>query len=432
MKICIDPGHGGTDSGACGYSLKESDVVLNISKILKQMLEKINQTVYMTREKDIKLGETTREDLNARCYTANSLNADLFVSVHCNSAENKNAYGFEIYTSKNASSTSVKLANNIMNAFVENKSITRTNRGVKQADFKVLTGTKMPAVLVETAFISNIEDNKILEINQKEIAFAIFKGICKTMGINSDITKKSEVKTNQYSKNISILSKPRATKEQMKKWAKKQYQNDEFISLVDIYYNESIKRGIDPVISFAQFCHETGFMYKVKSAAGLDKNYHNPCGMKIQKGGGDYDKNAHMIFATWQDGITAHLDHLALYAGAVGYPKKDTLDPRHFDYLFGTAKTVQDLSTKWCPSASYADNIIKFMKEIENTKVDDKMQINDLKNEPRIIPIILNGKNPTVTSVNIDGSEYVKLRDLAKLGVFELGNQGKTPVITTK
>lgn len=77
---------------------------------------------------------------------------------------------------------------------------------------------------------------------------------------------------------------------------------------------------------------ETGYG---KFGGVLDESYHNPCGMKTSSGGGDYDPNAHQKFNSWDEGVQAHLDHLALYAGADGYPKSDTFDPRHFVTIKG-------------------------------------------------------------------------------------------------
>ncbi|SJU02468.1 Uncharacterised protein [Clostridioides difficile] len=62
----------------------------------------------------------------------------------------------------------------------------------------------------------------------------------------------------------------------------------------------------------------------------MDESYNNPCGMKTSQGGSDTDPNAHQRFNSWDEGVQAHLDHLALYAGAKGYPKEGTYDPRHF------------------------------------------------------------------------------------------------------
>ncbi|EJU22593.1 N-acetylmuramoyl-L-alanine amidase [Peptoanaerobacter stomatis] len=361
LKICIDPGHGGKDSGAVGNRLLEKDVVLNIAKILKAQLLEKGFNVCMTREDD------TFIELKDRCIIANKAKADIFVSIHCNSAENKSAFGFEIYHTR-GSIQGQKLCADIKLTINENKEIIRTDRGIKTANFTVLTGTNMPAVLIETAFISNIEDGKILKAKQSEFATAICKGICSYFGIKNTKTVEKSTSATQ------ILSKPTVTVEQMQEWAKSKNNNKEFINLAELYYKLSVERGINPAVSYAQFAHETGFLYKVKSAAGLDESYHNPCGLKVPQGGGDYDKNAHMKFRTWHEGISAHLEHLALYAGAKGYPRENTLDPRHFPYLLGTAKTVEELSGKWAPSQSYGDKLKVYIEEMESIKVMENTQ----------------------------------------------------------
>ena len=359
--ICIDAGHGGKDSGAVGNGLLEKDIVLNIAKILKAQLLEKGFNVCMTREDD------TFVELKDRCVISNKQKADIFVSIHCNSAENKSAFGFEIYHTQ-GSMQGQKLSADIKLSINENKEIIRADRGIKTANFTVLTGTNMPAVLLETAFISNIEDSKILKTKQSEFATAICKGICSYFGIKNTKTVEKSTSATQ------ILSKPTVTVEQMQAWAKSKNNNKEFISLAELYYKLSVERGINPAVSYSQFAHETGFLYKVKSAAGLDESYHNPCGLKVPQGGGDYDKNAHMKFATWQNGISAHLVHLALYAGAKGYPRENTLDPRHFPYLFDSATTVEELGGKWAPSAEYGQKLLKYVKEMESIKTMEKTQ----------------------------------------------------------
>lgn len=355
-KICIDPGHGGKDPGASTQGVNEKDIVLNVSTTLKQMLEKQGIQVIMTRTND------TFVELKDRCNIANREKADVFVSIHCNSASSTQAHGFEIFHSI-GSTKGNKLSADIKSSVNENKSLIQADRGIKTANFTVLIGTNMPAVLVELAFISNDADRELLKTKQNEFAQAIAKGIFNYLGLSNISTKGTD-----------ILSKPTATIQQMKEWAKTRTSNREFIDLAELYYHLSLERNINPAISYAQFAHETGFLYSIKSAAGLDASYHNPCGLKIQSGGGDYDKNAHMRFKNWQDGISAHLDHLALYSGAKNYPKKDTLDPRHFAYLLGTAKTVESLSGKWAPSQSYGDKLKVYIKEMENIKVMENTQ----------------------------------------------------------
>lgn len=104
---------------------------------------------------------------------------------------------------------------------------------------------------------------------------------------------------------------------------------------------------------------------KLILASLLDESFHNPCGLKNNSGGGDYDKNAHKVFSSWDEGIQAHVDHLALYAGAPGYPKSSTPDPRHFASLKGIASTVETLGGKWTGSATYGTDIVKMMNELK-------------------------------------------------------------------
>ena len=94
----------------------------------------------------------------------------------------------------------------------------------------------------------------------------------------------------------------------------------------------------------------------------IDASFHNPCGMKIPRGGGNFDADAHQRFPTWAQGIIAHIDHLALYAGAISYPRTDTTDVRHVASLLGKAKTVEALGGKWAPAADYGKAIVALVQ----------------------------------------------------------------------
>lgn len=129
--------------------------------------------------------------------------------------------------------------------------------------------------------------------------------------------------------------------------------------------------GVRPEVGYAQFCLETGFG---KFGRAVTREHHNPCGLKIPDPAGlsDSDANAHQRFPTWPAGIGAHRDHLALYAGAGGFPrtytKTDktrwtgaTWDPRHFPYLHGRSSGgVIDLGGegKWAPNPDYGQSIL--------------------------------------------------------------------------
>ncbi|TDL57833.1 hypothetical protein E2R60_04960 [Paenibacillus dendritiformis] len=170
----------------------------------------------------------------------------------------------------------------------------------------------------------------------------------------------------------NILGKASATVEQAREWARSKKAPAEFVELASLYWELAPARGgVDPAVAYVQFGHETGYLYRDgKSAAGIDASYRNPCGLKITAGGGDTQASAHMKFANWREGITAHLDHLALYAGASGYPKKDTPDPRHFAYLLGTARTVESLGTKWAPSPSYGTRLADELAKMRGMKAE--------------------------------------------------------------
>lgn len=159
----------------------------------------------------------------------------------------------------------------------------------------------------------------------------------------------------------TIVSPPRATAEQAKAWAASKGATEVFISLVDIVWQIAPKAGVDPVVVYCQSAKETGFG---RFGGVLDETFKNPCGLKKRDGGSDTDKEAHQRFSTWEEGIQAQVDHIALYAGVSGYPKKDTPDPRHFAGLLGKAKTVEALGGNWAPSATYGNDIVKMMNQV--------------------------------------------------------------------
>ncbi len=155
--------------------------------------------------------------------------------------------------------------------------------------------------------------------------------------------------------------------EQMKEWARLRAADPLFIDLAPVFYEIAVNTGIDPAVIYAQSAKETDFM---RFTGVLDASFKNPCGMKVTAGGGDYDRDAHMRFASWEEGIQAQADHLALYAGLAGYPKAGSPDPRHFPFLFGTAPTLEDLNGKWAPSKIYGKTIVWFVNEMVDTPLE--------------------------------------------------------------
>ncbi|AHF06793.1 cell wall hydrolase [Desulfitobacterium metallireducens DSM 15288] len=180
--MLVDPGHGGPDSGAIGPNQTyEKDNNLAIALALKDVLEKAGAKVLLTRDKDVSIVNDYSElnDLQARVDLANNNNVDLFVSIHNDSFGKPEVHGTStFYDSRNPKSNeSLHLANSVQNAFID--IIETQNREVKQAPLYVLGNTNMPAILLETAFISNPYEEARLQnpTFQKNVAAAIFHGI---------------------------------------------------------------------------------------------------------------------------------------------------------------------------------------------------------------------------------------------------------------
>lgn len=183
-KVFLDAGHGGKDPGAIGNGLKEKDVALSVGNKITKTLEKHNVEVIHTRTTDVFVG------LHERVQVANKADADVFVSLHCNSFSNPQAQGVEVYAYPN-SAKGKALASNILDSIVKDKLYTK-NRGVKTANFSVLRRTKMPSALIELGFISNIEDVDIMINKQDELAEAVAKGILNNLGVPYNKSKPND------------------------------------------------------------------------------------------------------------------------------------------------------------------------------------------------------------------------------------------------
>lgn len=183
--------------------------------------------------------------------------------------------------------------------------------------------------------------------------------------------------------NHNIIGTSDVTADQAKAWAKSHGATDTFVSIADLYFKYSSECGqVNPGIAYVQSAKETNFG---KFTGVLDESYRNPCGLKTTSGGGNYDPNAHQRFNSWDDGVKAHMDHLALYAGAQGYPKSNTTDPRHFSKIFGKAKTVNDLGGNWAPSATYGNEINSYYNEMVNQNGSKQNNTNIQSNKKTIV-----------------------------------------------
>ncbi len=161
---------------------------------------------------------------------------------------------------------------------------------------------------------------------------------------------------------IKIISGTEVTAKQAEQWAESKGATNTFIGLAELYWKYAPEHGnVNPAIAYVQAAKETGYG---NFGGVLDESYKNPCGMKTVVGGADTDPNVHQKFNSWDEGVQAHLDHLALYAGAIGYPKSNTYDPRHFVTIKGNAVTVNALGGKWAPSLTYGEDINKSYNDL--------------------------------------------------------------------
>lgn len=210
-KVCIDAGHGGRDHGNENNGASEKDITLAIAKVVAERIrDELGLEVIMTRDDDRLVG------LRERTEIANRAKADLFISIHCNSWFNDQTNGFESYFLSPARSESERalarfenqagdarsdapddavqfiLWDLVQNAYIsQSSSLAETiqremttrlglkSRGVKQANFVVLQGAKMPAILIETAFLSNPDEaQKLVDPGfQNDIAEGIVASI---------------------------------------------------------------------------------------------------------------------------------------------------------------------------------------------------------------------------------------------------------------
>lgn len=208
MTICLDPGHGGNDSGATAFGAKESDLTLKIAQYCKEELSKYDVNVVLTRTTDTRLSEEAAMDLKNRVEVAKKAGASYFISIHINSATNSAAKGAEVYYpntsgNKNLSSNGQNLAKAIQKQLA---ALGLYDRGIKIRNYTDGTTSYDPnssdkdyygviryakeanitGLIVEHCFISNKEEfHKYLGSDAKlqQLGIADAKGIVSALGL---------------------------------------------------------------------------------------------------------------------------------------------------------------------------------------------------------------------------------------------------------
>lgn len=208
-KIFIDAGHSKSDSGAVGkHGTKERDITLAVSLKVSNYLHSSGFEVGMSRkDSNDNLPSNVSKDLIKRVQMSNDFKADAFVSLHCNAATNPNAKGFEIFTTPGQNNSDVlatKIHSRVKTAFpnlVYREDISDGDPD-KEAQFYVIRYAKSPATLVEMLFISNPDEEKMLNdpTFQDKMAFAIAQGIGDYFGVK--VEKQNNNQPNQTPKII--------------------------------------------------------------------------------------------------------------------------------------------------------------------------------------------------------------------------------------
>lgn len=209
MTICLDPGHGGSDSGANAFGQKESALTLKIANYCKEELEKYDVNVVMTRTSDTRPSENVAQDLIERVKTAKKAGASYIISIHLNSAANTSAHGAEVYfpnTSGNASlsSNGQAMAKAIQSQLV---ALGLYDRGIKIRNYMDGSTSSNPnssdrdyygiirhakeqnitGLIIEHCFLNNpAEYNKYLSSDAKlrQLGVADAKGIVSALGLS--------------------------------------------------------------------------------------------------------------------------------------------------------------------------------------------------------------------------------------------------------
>ena len=169
--VVIDPGHGDQDPGTISPGgLYEKNINLQVAQRVAGLLEQKGLGVVMTRRDDRFI------ELEERADIANRRNADLFVSIHSDSAPNRSVQGFTVYVARAGSPDAFRAAGAISQAMAGTGS---DSHGIREADYKVLVQTSGPAVLVELGYLSNSQDAARLRdpAYQNRLAQAIANGI---------------------------------------------------------------------------------------------------------------------------------------------------------------------------------------------------------------------------------------------------------------
>lgn len=396
VTICLDPGHGGNDSGAVGVNnAYEKDLTLKIAQYCKQELEKYDCNVVMTRTGD------TNPSLEDRANYAKSQGAQYLISIHLNSGSGY-AVGAEVYypntnwrpdISQNGRNVAQAIQNQLVSLGIRDRGIKfrtidtneypdpfRYDDGsvadyygiIRNAKYNGLTG-----LIIEHCFINSVSDyNNYLNSDAKlqKLGVADANGIVSALGLSKKDAKTlitGATKTN-VSQMVNYFINNGGTYDKFSKYgtqydgilAQKGAANIE--EFCQIFYEEAIAENIRPEVAFCQTMKETGFLqfgHDVKpdqcNFAGLGATGNGVAGNS---------------FASVREGIRAQIQHLKAYAttdnlinacvdNRFGYVKRGSAP-----YVEWLGKRENPTGDGWATGSNYGTDIVARMKALLNTQ----------------------------------------------------------------
>ena len=396
VTICLDPGHGGNDSGAVGVNnVYEKNLTLKIAQYCKQELEKYDCNVVMTRTGD------TNPSLEDRANYAKSQGAQYLISIHLNSGSGY-AVGAEVYypntnwrpdISQNGKNVAQAIQNQLVSLGIRDRGIKfrtidtneypdpfRYDDGsvadyygiIRNAKYNGLTG-----LIIEHCFINSVSDyNNYLNSDAKlqKLGVADANGIVSALGLTKKDTKTlitGATKTN-VSQMVNYFINNGGTYDKFSKYgtqydgilAKKGAANIE--EFCQIFYEEAIAENIRPEVAFCQAMKETGFL---RFGHDVKPDQCNFAGLGATGNG-----VAGNSFASVREGIRAQIQHLKAYAttdnlinacvdSRFGYVKRGSAP-----YVEWLGKRENPTGDGWATGANYGTDIVTRMKALLNTQ----------------------------------------------------------------
>lgn len=396
VTICLDPGHGGNDSGAVGVNnAYEKDLTLKIAQYCKQELEKYDCNVVMTRTGD------TNPSLEDRANYAKSQGAQYLISIHLNSGGGY-AVGAEVYYPntnwrpdifQNGRNVAQAIQNQLVSLGIRDRGIKfrtidtneypdpfRYDDGsvadyygiIRNAKYNGLTG-----LIIEHCFINSVSDyNNYLNSDAKlqKLGVADANGIVSALGLSKKDAKTlitGATKTN-VSQMVNYFINNGGTYDKFSKYgtqydgilAQKGAANIE--EFCQIFYEEAIAENIRPEVAFCQTMKETGFL---QFGHDVKPDQCNFAGLGATGNG-----NAGNTFASVREGIRAQIQHLKAYAttdnlinacvdNRFGYVKRGSAP-----YVEWLGKRENPTGDGWATGSNYGTDIVARMKALLNTQ----------------------------------------------------------------